>query len=79
MVKRVFRTALDSLRRRDERFAAHDVLATRVAGLVATFLVFAWTEAAPEINGHSRFDLLVIGAVMALVKMGATVYFHLTH
>jgi hypothetical protein len=77
MVKRILRAAVDSLRTRDERFMLHNVLATRIAGLVGGGLALAWIEIAPQVNGHNRSDLLGIGAAMVVVKLAATVYYHL--
>ena len=63
----------------DERFIMHRYQSTRLATLVGVVLMGAWTNWELFVNHVLRWDLLIILAAIATVKVGAMLYLRLTH
>jgi hypothetical protein len=63
----------------DERFVMHRYRSTRLAAVVGVILIVVWFNYEFLVNHTLRLDLAVIAVVMALTKVGAMVYYRLTH
>lgn len=63
----------------DERFVMHRYYSTRVAMIVGVILLAGWFLYENFINGVLRWDLFIILMAIAVTKMGAMVYFRITH
>jgi hypothetical protein len=63
----------------DERYIMHRYYSTRLATLVGAVLMGGWILYEFWGNGHLRLDLLVIMGVMALVKVGAMIFYRITN
>lgn len=63
----------------DERFVMHRYYSTRIAMIVGMILLVGWFLYEQFINGVLRWDLFVIVMVIALTKVGAMIYFRITH
>ena len=63
----------------DERFVMHRYYSTRIAMIVGVILLAGWFLYENFINGVLRWDLFIILMAIAVTKMGAMVYFRITH
>jgi hypothetical protein len=63
----------------DERFVMHRYYSTRVAMIVGVILLAGWILYENFINGVLRWDLIISLMAIAVTKMGAMVYFRITH
>jgi len=63
----------------DERFVMHRYASTRLATMVGLVLMFIWFNYDYFANDILRLDYLIIMVVMAVVKVGAMVYYSRTH
>ena len=62
----------------DERYLMHRLRSTSLAGVVGAVLMGVWFLYQLYGKQVHRWDLLVILGAMALVKLGAILYFRLT-
>ncbi len=63
----------------DERFVMHRYRSTRLAAIVGAAMLAVWFNYEFLANHILRLDLAVIAVAMALTKVGAMVYYRLTH
>lgn len=63
----------------DERFVMHRYYSTRIAMIVGVILLAGWFLYENFINGVLRWDLFIILMAIAVTKLGAMVYFRITH
>lgn len=63
----------------DERFVMHRYYSTRIAMIVGSILLVGWFLYENFVNGILRWDLFVIVMAMAVTKVGAMIYFRITH
>jgi hypothetical protein len=63
----------------DERFLMHRYYSTRVAMIVGTILLVGWFLYENFFNGVLRWDLFAILMAIAVTKVGAMLYFRITH
>ena len=63
----------------DERFIMHRYRSTRLATIVGVVLMGGWANYELFVNHVLRWDLLIIMAAIALVKVGAMIYYRLTN
>lgn len=62
----------------DERFLMHRLKSTSLAGLVGAVALGVWFSYLYYIKHEARWDLFVILAIIAAVKLGAMVYYRRT-
>ena len=62
----------------DERFVMHRYYSTRLATIVGTLLMVLWFNYEYFAHHILRMDLFIIMVVMALVKVGAMLYYSRT-
>ena len=63
----------------DERFIMHRYYSTRIAMIVGMLLLVGWFLYDNFVNGIIRWDLFIILMAIAVTKLGAMVYFRITH
>ena len=63
----------------DERFIMHRYYSTRIAMIVGMLLLVGWFLYENFVNGILRWDLFVILMAIAVTKLGAMIYFRITH
>lgn len=63
----------------DERFIMHRFKSTRLAVLVGTIMIFGFFTYHVAVNKTIRWDLFSVIAAMAVVKIGAMLYYHKTN
>lgn len=62
----------------DERYIAHRYYSTRLAAIVAATMMALWVNYEYWFNDILRWDLFIILMSMALVKIGAMIYYRIT-
>ncbi len=62
----------------DERFLDHRLRSTSLAGIVGGIILGAMILWDLHRTGEVRYDLFAVLGVMAVVKLGAMLYFRLT-
>lgn len=63
----------------DERFVMHRYYSTRIAMIVGSVLLVGWFLYENFVNGILRWDLFIIVMAIAVTKVGAMIYFRVTH
>ena len=63
----------------DERFIMHRYYSTRIAMIVGMLLLVGWFLYENFVNGILRWDLFIILMAIAVTKLGAMIYFRITH
>ncbi len=63
----------------DERFIMHRYYSTRIAMIVGMLLLVGWFLYENFVNGIIRWDLFIILMAIAVTKLGAMIYFRITH
>jgi hypothetical protein len=63
----------------DERFIMHRFKSTRLAVLAGTVMIFSLFTYHMVVHKAIRWDLFSILAAMAVVKVGAMLYYHRTN
>jgi hypothetical protein len=72
-------SSIVALFRFDERFIMHRFYSSRLALAVGMALIAAWLIYGLLANHQVRYDLAIIGGVMALTKVVAMVYYRIAH
>jgi hypothetical protein len=62
----------------DERFLAHRLRATSLAGICGAIVALAWFVYHLLTAGQWRWDLLSVGLTMAAVKLALMIWYRLT-
>lgn len=75
----VILSTLTSMFKPDERFIMHRYYSTRLSMIVGIVLIVIWFNYELLVNQHLRLDLAVIAGAIAITKIMAMVYFHVTH
>jgi hypothetical protein len=63
----------------DERFKMHRFYSTRFAVIVASLFMAGWYYYDYFVNDMIKWDLVIILSVMAVSKIGAMIYYRITH
>lgn len=63
----------------DERFIMHRFRSTRIAMAVGMVLMVGWFTYEMLVNDVQRWDLFLIILAIAVTKVGAMIYFRITH
>jgi len=63
----------------DERFIMHRYYSTRIAMIVGMLLLVGWFLYENFVSGILRWDLFIILMAIAVTKLGAMIYFRITH
>ena len=63
----------------DERFKRHRLISTRLAMLVAIFIIAGWFYYDLFANKVIRYDYMIVLSAAAVTKVSAMIYFRLTN
>jgi hypothetical protein len=62
----------------DERFLMHRLYSTRLAAVVTAVFMGVWFEYELLVNGVYHWDIFAFLVLLAVTKVSAMIYYHLT-